>query len=63
MGALEALYASDMDAGMLARRAAEIAVAYDVSCGEPISVYSMALDRTTEDTSVVRSATEPAAHP
>ncbi len=36
LGALEALYNSSMDAEQIARRAVEIAIALDVSCGPPI---------------------------
>jgi ATP-dependent protease HslVU (ClpYQ) peptidase subunit len=45
LGVLHALYASERDAGVLARRACEGAIAFDVYCGGDIDVRRITLTR------------------
>jgi ATP-dependent protease HslVU (ClpYQ) peptidase subunit len=45
LGVLHALYATERDAGVLARRACEAAIAFDVYCGGDIDVRRLAVRR------------------
>jgi len=46
LGVLHALYATETDATVLARRACEAAIAFDVYCGGEVDVRRIALGRT-----------------